>query len=279
LCELNAITEAAIAACDPLDGVTDGIISGPCDFDPSTVIGQTVTCSDPDGIVAISEKAAKIAAATWAGPSDENGKFEWYGLGYASNFSGLANTNCSSTTDCSSSPFTITADWLKIFLLGDPIADLSNLTHKEYSKLLRQSVNKYASVIGTEDPDLTDFKNAGGKMITWHGTADQLIPFNGTVDYYERVLQLDPSAADYYRFFPAPGVAHCHNGAGWYPGDAFASLINWVENGTAPETLYAEVIWGDNPENTIRAVDLCAYPKALTYIGGDGNQPSSFTCT
>lgn len=270
---------AAIAACDPLDGLTDGIISGPCDFDPSTVVGQTVNCSDPEGTVTISEQAAQIASATWSGPSDESGNFLWYGLGYGSNFSGLVGTTCTSLTDCAPSPFEITEAWMQLFLLGNTTADLTALAHEEYSSLFRASIQKYSSVIGTGDEDLTNFKNAGGKMITWHGTADQLIPFNGTVDYYERVLAKDPSAADYYRFFPAPGIKHCSGGVGWYPGDVFDALVQWVENGTAPETLYAESVWGEKAAgNTTRSLELCAYPKQVTYVSGDGNDPSSFAC-
>lgn len=49
-------------------------------------------------------------------------------------------------------------------------------------------------------------------MITWHGLADQLIFPNGTVNYYNKVMATDPKAQDYYRFFEAPGVAHCGGG-------------------------------------------------------------------
>ena len=45
-CELDAITAAAIDACDEIDGVKDGIISAPgqCKFDPKSVVGQKYTC-------------------------------------------------------------------------------------------------------------------------------------------------------------------------------------------------------------------------------------------
>jgi hypothetical protein len=61
--ELNAITKAAIAACDPLDGIGDGLISGPCDFDPREMVGQTVDCNNPIGFVTVSENTAKIVEA------------------------------------------------------------------------------------------------------------------------------------------------------------------------------------------------------------------------
>jgi len=34
---------------------------------------------------------------------------------------------------------------------------------------IRRSHNEFASIMSTDDPDLSAFKAAGGKMITWHG--------------------------------------------------------------------------------------------------------------
>lgn len=50
-------------------------------------------------------------------------------------------------------------------------------------KRANQSVEQYGFVIGTDDPDLTAFRERGGKAIVWHGWADQLISADGTVDY------------------------------------------------------------------------------------------------
>lgn len=149
------------------------------------------------------------------------------------------------------------------------------MSYAEYDRLFRQSINRFASVIGTADADLTDFKKAGGKLISWHGTADDLIPYKGSVDYYERVLQGDPNATDYYRLFEAPGIEHCKNGPGWFPGGALDALVEWVEEGKGPETLYAETVGTEKK----RAVRLCAYPKKITYSGGDTSVVSSFSCT
>jgi hypothetical protein len=68
VCEFNALTAGAIAACDSLDGVTDGLISDPaaCSFDPFTMVGKTVSCDNKTTI--ISNGAATIANLTWDGP-------------------------------------------------------------------------------------------------------------------------------------------------------------------------------------------------------------------
>ncbi|KAI5367089.1 Putative tannase/feruloyl esterase, alpha/Beta hydrolase [Septoria linicola] len=276
--ELNAITALAMASCDELDGVKDGIISlpGQCSFDAQTVVGKKYR--DLDGAKrTISADAAKIANEAWKGPNSEGGKYKWYGLSHDTPLTnGLVNTECgnSSASSCVSSPFTIAEEWLKLFIVKDPTVDLTRLTDEEYFDLFHKSVQEYDSIIGTSDPDLSPFRRSGGKMITWHGTSDPLIFINGTSDYYRRVLELDPDAADFYRYFEAPGVGHCYGGRGPYPGDALEALIRWVEDGKVPKTLNAR---SSSQEGKIER-RICPWPKEQKYIGGDPNLPASFTC-
>lgn len=78
-CELNAITEAAIAECDEIDGVKDGVISAAdkCHFDALSVVGQKFTCGEK-GSRKITREAAIIANAVWNGPI-EDGERVWHG--------------------------------------------------------------------------------------------------------------------------------------------------------------------------------------------------------
>ncbi|KAJ5758775.1 hypothetical protein N7520_005931 [Penicillium odoratum] len=283
-CELDAITKHAIEACDEIDGVKDGIISmpGSCQFDPLTVVGKTAQCTSGNETIRISKKGAELVSLIWAGPKDTQGSPLWYGLNYDAPLAFLAGTNCTfcGKSHCEQVPFTISADWIQVFLSGNSSLDLSIIDHERFARLFRASVNQFSSVIGTRDTDLTEFKNAKGKMITWHGMKDQLIFFNGTVDYYSRVLENDPKVHDYYRLFLAPGAEHCTAGIGWYPGDSFQALVDWVENGIAPDTLRAIATPSATGSSSppLRTADLCAWPKVLTYVAGDFNEASSFTC-
>ncbi|KAL2815998.1 tannase and feruloyl esterase [Aspergillus cavernicola] len=281
-CEIDAITKYAIQACDQLDGVKDGIISMPglCHFEPLSVVGKTVRCTAPNGTIKISKKAAKFAASVWAGAKSSDGSSLWYGSLHETPLTALGGTKCVSLTSCDPVPFTISADWLRAFISRDSSLDLSTINHQVFNRLFRASVNGFSSVMGTRDPDLTGFKQSGGKMITWHGMKDELIFYNGTEDYYRQALEADPELHDYYRFFPAPGVEHCGGGPGWYPGDSFQALVDWVEKGVAPDTLRAIATpsaTGD-AHPPLRTADLCAYPKVLTFVGGDPDRASSFTC-
>jgi S-formylglutathione hydrolase FrmB len=64
-CEITAITDALLDACDGLDGLVDGIINDPywCSFDPMTVIGQSFNCSDFNTTMQISTGAATLVEA------------------------------------------------------------------------------------------------------------------------------------------------------------------------------------------------------------------------
>lgn len=131
------------------------------------------------------------------------------------------------------------------------------------------------------NPDLTRLKKSGTKMIVWHGLADQLIPANDSINYYERVCEtMGHDVDDFYRLFLAPGVSHCGGPSGLSPTpDIFFELVAWAENGTAPDTITGTgpAVGPDNTTAT-RTVNLCSYPKVLVFNGTDPNDPQDFTC-
>lgn len=274
-CELQHITTAATEACDELDGIQDGIVglTGLCKFDPSTVVGQSYACGDITGTV--SKEAAEIASATWTGATDAEGKSQWFGLAPGTLLSGTVGTVCDSDGgNCAGSPFSLTTDWHRLFIQKDPSFDSYSYNQAGWDAAFHASVQQYTSIIGTNDPDLSEFRSSGGKMITWHGMVDQVIPFNSTADYYNRVLGLDANATDFYRLYSAPGVDHCMGGAGAAPTDPLAALVSWVENGEVPQTLAAT----RTINGTTWKRNLCLYPLSSIYKGGDPADESSYKC-
>jgi hypothetical protein len=244
-----------------------------CAFDPYTKIGQQYTCSLTGANTTITETAAAVAKWTWKGATSPEGEFLWYGLEPGAPFIADAGTKCNNGT-CIGAPLGFTGQWLKYFVTLDPTFDVSTVNISVFHRLFHQSVNRYDSIIGTSDPDLSYFNKAGGKLITWHGLADSLISPGTSLDYTQRVYERDPNAADYYRYFEAPGVDHCNGGNGWFPGNAMQSLINWVENGVAPHILEAET----QGQFAGRKINLCMWPKRLMYTGGNIDAAKSFAC-
>ena len=114
-------------------------------------------------------------------------------------------------------PFSIALEYWLYYLAQDPKWDWTTLTYAGFEQLWKQSVEQYGAVIGTDDPDLTRFRDRGGKVIIYHGLADQLIPAAGTIDYYKRVQQRmggEKATAKFARLFLVPGVDHGFRGPG-----------------------------------------------------------------
>lgn len=263
-CELEAITAAAVAFCDPLDGVEDGLVadSATClsHFDVSTMVGIEVeSCPQTNGSVDISKAATMVANATWRGLSDLTGAAIWPGFGVAADIAiGTSSTVCKDsycTMDVSES-YGIPANWLQLFVAKDAAFDLQTLKHDEFLRMLNASKQEYDSVIGTSDPDLTEFSQRGGKLISYHGLvchhiskrahlssktltsaqSDQTVAPEASRLYYNQVSSVTPDIENFYRHFEVPGLAHCLGGSGGQPTSLFSQLRAWVENGTAPES-------------------------------------------
>lgn len=274
-CELAAITAAATKACDELDGVADGIVSRPdlCHFNPHTLVGQAFSCN---GLAStFTQTGAIVAEATWKGARSANGSFLWYGLLYDAPLTALAGTTCGPAGNCTGTPFSIASDWIRLFIKKNAAFNLTSLTRKQYDSVFHASKQQFTSFIDTADPDLSEFRDSGGKMISWHGLSDQLIFPAGTTNYYDHVKALDKTVTNYYRHFEAPGVQHCSGGIGPFPGSALDDLVAWVEKGVAPSVLLGTSL----PVNgTVLKRDLCQYPLVSFYKGGDPTVASSFEC-
>jgi hypothetical protein len=190
-CELATLTTAAIKACDPLDGVIDGLLSDPdaCAFDPLTLVNTTANCEFGTNRK-ISPAAAKLAKAGWTGLVKSSvHEYMWkvtnnyeaslvtegsvpYVSGllpYLNATTGLADVECRPDGTCYGKPYPFVADWIKLFVLKDPNYDTSKIKQEEFDRIFTASVNEYNPIIGTDNPDLSAFRDAGGKLLSWHG--------------------------------------------------------------------------------------------------------------
>jgi hypothetical protein len=77
------------------------------------------------------------------------------------------------------------------------------------------------------------------------------------------------------RVYLVPGMGHCTGGPATLDTfDLLGAVVDWVENGKAPDSVTAT--GADFPG---RSRPLCAYPKHAQYKGqGDPEDAASFEC-
>src|SRR5262245_26843267 len=265
LAKLTAVTNAAVAACDALDGVTDGILEDPrkCTYD-----ARSFGCgasSDPNCLTLVEAEAVnKIwnGPVTSPSPADPHQGSEraWYGLERGAALGFLAGP----------SPFSIVVDHFRYWIHQYTAFALHTVTEASFFDDFTTSIEKFNEVIGTDD-DLKAFREGGGKMIVYHGLADQLIMPRGTYNYYNRIKDSLEDKLQYYRFFPYPNAGHC-GGAGLDAEKLFSALVEWVERGVEPDYLVAQV-------SSTRTRKICKYPDVQVWNRvGSIDDHHSFIC-
>jgi feruloyl esterase len=263
--KVRLIYDAVLAACDASDGVKDGLLNNPpqCHFDPAQLL-----CKADDSEHCLTGPQVEIAKQLYAATVDpQTGRVLYPGvppgteLGWGPLVGG-------------SQPFGLATDLFKYVVHQDPNWDWREF---DLSRDTAVADEKYGATLNAEDADLREFRARGGKLLVWHGWADSLVPPQGTIDYYNRVVSTaGPNAEDFIRLFMAPGVQHCGGGPGPNQFNAIAAMELWRESETSPNQLTASRVTGNRVDMTR---PLCPYPQVAQYKGrGTVNDIENFIC-
>jgi pimeloyl-ACP methyl ester carboxylesterase len=230
-CEINALVDRITADCDGLDGVVDGIVSDQraCDeaLDVYKYVGTEFACPTSGRPKKISREAALYVAQAYAGPRDADGRFMWW-FGFNAG-SELTNPGQPAFKD------EMAGDFLRFFVARNGSLALDDLGRAEFEHLFAAARAEWDGPLGALDPDLRRFSRRGGKLISYHGLADFVLPEKATEDYVNRVDDATSGGRDaFYRYYQVPGLGHCYGGKSGSPTAVFAALVDWVEKGRAP---------------------------------------------
>lgn len=278
--DAQLVEEAVYEACDPLDGLEDGLISDPrtCHFDPATL-----ACQEDKASGCLTAEQVEVVQKMYDGPRDPGGRQLYPGLLLGSE------------------PhwgFWITGETAEV---GD---DLIPQLYVEYMRYLAfpkdpgsryeiedfdfdrdpQRLEPMGQIYNADHPDLDAFRERDGKLLMVQGWADPNVPAVGTIDYYEKVEEHVGSrrtTQGFFRLFTVPGMDHCGIGEG--PGiidagiDPLTALERWVEQGEAPTNLITTKT--DSTGAALWTRPICPYPQRAVYDGeGDPDEASSFEC-
>lgn len=281
----------ALAACDALDGLTDSIIGN------VAACRQTLTMAKLR--VDVSQGGLRCASGVDAGDTCLSGAqlnavekiTSPYQPGFAiagmDTFPGwgmlegadlpLGNTAIPSILPTANDSFfaNIASYTVKYVITKTPDFNILNFDPLQFQARTQQ----VGTIMDVTDQDLSAFRAKGGKIIMTHGTADQLITERNSEAYYQRQLGKFGKAGldSFLRFYVIPGFAH---GAGIFTAryDGLSQLVNWVENGNAPQNFTTV----DEATATAgRTRPLCqygTYPRFSGAAGASATAASSFSC-
>lgn len=229
---LSVLHAAALATCGTIEGTKqDGIIADPsmCSFDPAVVAcksGQT------DG-ECLSPAQVKVARDVYRGAELPNGKALYPGFEPGSEM----NWN---QADRAGSSY---PGGFPGYMASDPFDPKADYTNLKFTAEAVQKQRVFVDELNAVNPNLGAFQKAGGKLIIWHGWNDTLAPPKVSVQFVREVRRVvGPSVDSFVRLYMLPGVNHCGRGDGPDKIDALSPLMDWVEDGTAPDRLTARKV-------------------------------------
>lgn len=271
--------DAVIAACDSLDGLEDGLLADPriCDFDVSSI----QCADDTDNSTCLTAAETKVATAFYTGPVDADigehltvgelqygSEMAWVGVGVPATDGGAVASE------------SMVLATLRYLIFKDAPGANYTLDDFVFANSTIALLEPHHPFLDAVNPDLSAFKEAGGKLILWHGWADQHISPRTTIAFHEKLVDEMGSdvVEDFNRLYLFPGVWHCGDGEGVPDFDLMTPMLNWVEAGEAPYEIIAS---SDSDDSTVnRTRPIYPYPQVPSYTGsGDENDAANFVAS
>lgn len=315
----DAVSTAALQACDAtVNGTHDGYLTDydQCRYDPSK--DPTMLCTSDGGTNAtaacVTQTEARVFNKIWYGvtadgsvpePAVDNGvnTFRtsnqlWWGRKRGTGIDAVANSN-GNIPSLGILPIVMDQIAWNLQDLSYTRSDYVNASGTGQNRWMGMSYGQFAQAfyqgkalndpafanIDSNNPDLSKFRDAGGKMISMVGTSDPFVSLEAMLNYYARSSALaggNAKAQAFHRLFTVPGRGHCGGtgsigAGGGNPPQVNADLmyfrlVDWVEKRQAPTSITATT-----PDGT-KSRPLCMYPTKVKYVAGDVNVAASYVC-
>ncbi|EEY61352.1 uncharacterized protein PITG_01642 [Phytophthora infestans T30-4] len=196
----SILHKAVVKACDPLDGIEDGLLSDPrlCDFDPSTIKCAADATDNTTG------KYLTV------GEEQYGSELAWSGVFVADSYTGdIMSTNAALSA-------------IKYLIFEEYPGDNYTLSDFDFAKSTIDLLRARHPLLDAVSSDLSEFHKAGGKLIIWHAL--------------QKTMGRDV-LSEFERLYLLPGVYHCGNGEGPSVIDLVTPMLEWVESGIGPDAI------------------------------------------
>ncbi|MGJ5075867.1 tannase/feruloyl esterase family alpha/beta hydrolase [Bradyrhizobium oligotrophicum] len=309
--QMSLINNAILAQCAGRDGgvATDQFLTNPrrCRFDP-----KVLQCTGGDVPPAcLTEEQVTTMQNYYAGTVDPvTGERIVPGFAPGSETEDLSAKGIMLKQQLPEPLFDGPLYWVYGPTFGQP-GSAANYTNFDIHRDLPAVEAMLAEPLNATSPDLTAFRERGGRLIMYQGWADELVMPQNTIDYFNSLVKFDsPSFAtrrgdeaqvgadvaedrfggdhvraglqrtlSYARLYMVPGMYHCGGGPGPNAFVFLPALQDWVENGTPPGSVVATKYVNDTAPDVQMTRPLCVFPKIARYNGrGSTDDAASFSC-
>lgn len=233
--QFQRLHAAALETCDAADGLTDGIVGDPerCEVRPAAL-----ACTEERREDCLSSAQVRAAELIYQGPVNPAGRrLAPFGAAPGSELTWARQLL---GRDGKPSFFNyIGQNWMRYHAF-EPDPPPGTLAPFDFDKDPAR-LAAGAARVGFE-PRLERFAARDGRLILYHGWADESLQPAHTLDYWRKAVRENGGAAELDRFarlFMLPAVEHCGGGIGAGDVDYLAALERWVEEGQAPDMLVA----------------------------------------
>jgi feruloyl esterase len=275
--QTTLVNSAAIAACDALDGVMDGVIDNPltCPFKPSSLL-----CTGSETPPAcLTSAQVEAVEKVYEGPHNPTTGQEIYtGLGIG--------TELGWGSEVASGGSVSTAQTFFEYMVYNEISPPWNFETFNFTSDVFYTDSRFAILLDAINPDLSAFRSHGGKILQSHLWNSVVHPAERSILYYDQAVGAtngyDKSVLhgrdfdqtqEFYRLFMAPGGTGS-KGPGTF--DSLPYLQLWVEKGIPPTSILASHYTSGVVDRTR---PLCPYPAFAVYKGsGSTDVAANFEC-
>jgi tannase/feruloyl esterase len=259
------IHQFVLDACDAQDGLKDSLISEPerCQVD-----FKALECKGGDGANCLTGRQVRSAQSLVSPASTANGEVLFPRLepGTELGWGRLAG---------GPEPGELFLDQFRYLVYPNTDWDWRTFD-LERDAAKAHAVNKDVLEL---DPNLAPFARRGGKLLIYHGWADQQVAPGSSVEFYKSLVSASPNpgeASSWARLFMVPGLGHCIGGEGPNEFDTLTAMEQWVEKGAPPAQIVASHRAGGRIDRTR---PLCPYPQVARYKGtGSIDEAANFSC-
>ena len=172
--KIKLVTERAMAKCDKIDGLADGLIDDPrkCDFDPARDVPELTPA-----------EAAALKKIYGGVTSKGKPFFPGFMIGSENN-GGWNNLIVPGRPGAAAADFSLADATMKYLVFNPPKPDYDYKTF-DFDRDVTL-VDRWGQLANAKNPDLSAFRKRGGKLVMTYGWADAILQPMMGVTYYEQ---------------------------------------------------------------------------------------------